>query len=252
MPRIELIYDHDCPNVAAARVQILRACARAGVRAEWVEWERSAPGSPAYARNYGSPSILIGGEDVAPMSSTEGSPSCRVYSDGGGSFRPVPSEEALVSRLRSLLREGTAPTRKEGGARWSSAPAIVAGGAAALPVLACPLCWPAYAGLLSSLGLGFLIYSRYLLPVVAAVLALSLGSLAFRARQRRGYGPFWLGLASTAMILSGKFAWPSSWLLDSGIALLLAASVWNSWPRKTVRQASPACCAGESDALSKV
>lgn len=34
-----------------------------------------------------------------------------------------------------------------------------------LPKLMCPACWPAYAGLLSSLGLGFLISARYLLPL---------------------------------------------------------------------------------------
>jgi|GEM_PF-2330127 len=30
----------------------------------------------------------------------------------------------------------------------------------------CPACWPAYAGVLSALGLGFLLESAYLLPMV--------------------------------------------------------------------------------------
>lgn len=241
MAHIELIYDHDCPNVAEARAQILRACTRAGVRAEWSEWERSAPESPPRVRNYGSPTILIGGEDVAPMHSTEGSACCRVYAEGAGGFRPVPSEELLVSRLRLFSGEGTGSTLIGAGAWWSGASGVIAGGVSALPVLACPLCWPAYTGLLSSLGLAFLIYSKYLLPVVAAVLTLSLGSLAFRARQRRGYGPFGLGLVGAAAILSGKFVWTSEWLLYSGISLLVAASVWNSWRHKTVAHACPAC-----------
>jgi hypothetical protein len=172
--RIELIYDRDCPNVPQARTQILRACVRAGIRAEWTEWERCAPESPPYARNYGSPTILIGGEDVAPMPSTEGSACCRIYTGGAGGFRPVPSDELLVSRLRSLPVAGR-------GSWWSGVTGLMAGAIAALPVLTCPLCWPAYAGLLSSLGVSFLIYSKYLLPVVAVMLALSLGSLAFRA-----------------------------------------------------------------------
>ena len=244
MPRIELIYDQDCPNVAEARAQILRACTRTGVRAEWVEWERSASESPAYVRNYGSPTILMGGEDVAPMSSTDGSACCRVYSDDAGSFRRVPSEELLVSRLRSLSGEGTAPARMGRGAWWSGVMAVMAGGMSALPVLGCPLCWPAYAGLLSSLGLGFLIYSKYLFPVVTVGLALSLGSLVFRARQRRGYAPLWLGLLAAAVILGGKFVWTSSWLLYLGIASLIAASVRNAWPHKTVSQGCPACSPG--------
>jgi hypothetical protein len=92
--------------------------------------------------------------------------------------------------------------------------------------------------------LGFLVYSKYLLPLVAVVLALSLGSLAFRARRRRGYRPLVLGLLAAAAILGGKFAWTSEWLLYSGITLLVAASVWNSWPHKTVAHACPACTPG--------
>src|SRR5258708_12119466 len=42
-----------------------------------------------------------------------------------------------------------------------------------LPILACLLCWPAYAALLSSLGLGFLGNSAYLLPLTGALLALA-------------------------------------------------------------------------------
>jgi hypothetical protein len=43
-------------------------------------------------------------------------------------------------------------------------------GLSLLPKVACPACWPAYAGLLSSLGLGFLVSTAYLLPMTAAFL----------------------------------------------------------------------------------
>jgi len=43
-------------------------------------------------------------------------------------------------------------------------------GVSILPKLACPACWPAYAGLLTSIGLGFLISVVYLLPLTAAFL----------------------------------------------------------------------------------
>src|SRR5712692_9985151 len=83
-------------------------------------------------------------------------------------------------------------------------------GVSLLPKLACPACWPAYAGLLSSVGLGFLISAAYLLPLTATFLLLALGALAFRARQRHGYGPFLLGLAGTVGVLVGKFVWDSN------------------------------------------
>src|SRR5215469_10839217 len=79
-------------------------------------------------------------------------------------------------------------------------------GVSLLPKLACPLCWPAYAGLLSSVGLGFLISAKYLLPITGAFLVLAVGGLAFRAKHRRGYGPLALGLAASGVVLTMKFA----------------------------------------------
>jgi hypothetical protein len=77
-------------------------------------------------------------------------------------------------------------------------------GVSILPKLACPACWPAYAGLLSSVGLGFLISTVYLLPLTAAFLLLAVAALAFRANKRRGYGPFAVGLVAGSGVLLGK------------------------------------------------
>ncbi len=63
--KVDLIYDADCPNVAAARSQLLAAFARAGRAARWSEWDRGRPDSPGYVRGYGSPTILVDGRDVA-------------------------------------------------------------------------------------------------------------------------------------------------------------------------------------------
>jgi hypothetical protein len=104
-------------------------------------------------------------------------------------------------------------------------------GASILPKLACPACWPAYAALLSSVGLGFLISTVYLLPMTVALLSLALGAIAFRAKQRNGYGPFLLALAAAAAVLFGKFAWESKPTMYSAFGLLVVASLWNAWPR---------------------
>ena len=74
---------------------------------------------------------------------------------------------------------------------WLTVPGI---SVALLPKLACPLCWPVYSGIVSSVGLGFLISTKYLLPLTIALLILTLGALAHHARQRRMYGPFVLGI----------------------------------------------------------
>lgn len=111
-----------------------------------------------------------------------------------------------------------------------------------LPKLACPACWPAYAGLLSSVGLGFLVSTVYLLPLTVAFLLLALAALVSRARKRRGHGPFLLGMAAAVGILFGKFLWGSNYILYGAVGLLVAASLWNTWPRRNHQAATcPGC-----------
>jgi mercuric ion transport protein len=118
---------------------------------------------------------------------------------------------------------------------WKRSLAVLPGvGVSLLPKLACPLCWPAYAGLLSALGLGFLISAKYLLPLTVAVLAIAATALGFRASRRRGYGPFWLVLVAATVILTGKFYFDAAPATYAGVGLLIAASVWKSWPRRAV------------------
>jgi mercuric ion transport protein len=118
---------------------------------------------------------------------------------------------------------------------WKRTLTVLPGiGVSLLPKLACPMCWPAYAGLLSSLGLGFLVSTTYLLPVTTAFLLVAVAALGFRARARRGYGPMLLGLVAGAAVLYGKFFLESDAAMYCGVALLVAASVWNSWPLRAV------------------
>jgi mercuric ion transport protein len=111
---------------------------------------------------------------------------------------------------------------------------------ALLPKLFCPLCWPLYAGVVSSVGLGFLIGTTYLLPITSVFLILTLAVLGFRARQRRGFGPFLIGLVASAAVLIGKFYLESDALVYGGVGLLVVASLWNAFPRraKTIVQIS--------------
>src|SRR5262249_4195691 len=114
---------------------------------------------------------------------------------------------------------------------WRRSAAVFPGiGVALLPKLMCPLCWPAYAGLLSAAGLGFLINAKNLLIVTASFLIVAVTALGFRARQRRGYGPAIAGLAASIFILFGKFYMESPATMYAALSLLVAASVWNSWP----------------------
>ena len=109
-----------------------------------------------------------------------------------------------------------------------SIPAIFA---SLIPTVTCPLCVTAYTALLSTLGLGFLMSSTYLLPLTVAMLAVAVGALGFEAVKRSSWGPFVLSLVGSAAIVVGKFLFASQAAIYSGVALLLAASIWNLGPR---------------------
>jgi mercuric ion transport protein len=226
MPKIELLYDRDCPNVDDARRQLRLALEHCGFKAEWSEWERSAPRSPAYARQYGSPTVLIDGQDVAGEPPSVNAPSCRIYAHTVGRNRGVP-DVTLISAALSRSSRSSA-TRGITLKRSGLAAPLPTIGAALLPKLACPACWPAYAGLLSAMGLGFVDYTPWLLPATLLFLIVTLVALA--RRPRRGYAPLVLGVLAGALVVAGKFGFDSDSVTYTGVLLLVAASAWNAWP----------------------
>lgn len=109
---------------------------------------------------------------------------------------------------------------------------IPAVGTALLPKLTCPVCWPAYGALLSSLGLGFVDYTPYLFPATILFLLVALALMAWR--PQRGYMPLSLAILAGAILLIGKFGFESDSAIWVGVALLVVASAWNAWPRRRV------------------
>lgn len=229
--KVQVLYFDGCPNHAQTVQRVNAALTELGLSTPVEEVEVKTPADAERLRFLGSPSVHIDGIDIEPAarSSTDYAFACRTYGAREGS----PSRGTIVSALREQF--GPEPP-----ARWRGAlAAFPALAALVLPVGTCPACWPAYAGLLSSLGLGFLLYEEYLLPIAATLLAVALGTLLYRARDRRGYGPFLLGVAASAVALVGKFTLDSTTLLFAGFGLLTAAAAWNSWPRG---EGSPATC----------
>lgn len=237
MATVELLYFLDCPNVPAAREQLRRAFEAIGAPPKWTEIDVSSDAAPAHTRGYGSPSVLVDGKDVTGATPGGGS-SCRIYA--GSDVRGVPPLDAIVAALRA-----SSPPPPSAGA--ASTLAVVPGALlSVLPVVSCPSCWPAYAGILSSMGVPFLMDAAWLLPITVAALALALGGLAFRARRRRGFGPLILGAVAAGAILLGKFMLGVDAAVYAGTVLLVGASLWNSLP-KTQLAACDACgCAPDA------
>ena len=232
MPTVELIYDSDCPNVPQARTNLLRAFSQAGMALRWREWDRADADAPAHVRAYGSPTILVDGRDVAGATAADAA-CCRIYTNDRGGKQGVPPVALIVAALA-----GKSDSSGLGRNTVSLLPAI---GTALMPKLVCPACWPAYAGLLSAMGLGFINYSPFLLPLTAAFFIVVLATLAWRANARRGYAPLALGTAAAVMVLIGKFQFDSDAATYAGISLLVGASLWNSWPRRNPTALCSAC-----------
>jgi hypothetical protein len=237
--QVELIYEKTCPNVEAARVALLRAFADAGVPPRWQEWEVSSEDAPAHVHGFGSPTILVNGEDVSGEMTEGHDLCCRIYAHDEHANKGVPAVSSIVSAIKSAQ---SASTKESRFSRFKlNGTTLPTAGMALLPKLTCPACWPAYAGVLSSMDIGFFDYTPYLLPLTAAFLVIVVASLAYRAQQRRGYKPVLLGLFAAALLLIGKFYYDSDTVMYAGLALLVLASLWNTWPQPGMKGACPAC-----------
>lgn len=116
---------------------------------------------------------------------------------------------------------------------------------ALLPALACPACWAAYAGVVATLGLGFLLDRAQLLALTIVLFGVAIASFTYHAKRRHGYGPAVLGSGAAALILMGKFALEASPLWYAGAILFLGAALWNAWPRRSEAAATCPSCAGQ-------
>ena len=112
---------------------------------------------------------------------------------------------------------------------------IPASALAALPL--CPACYPAYAGILSALGLSVLADTTVQTVLTVLLLAVALGGLLYDAKSRRGYGPFALGAVTAAVLAFSKFVMGSDPITYAGVGVLALAGLWNVWPRvETARE----------------
>ena len=240
---VELIYDADCPNVPGTRSQLIKAFTKTGVSARWTEWERGSPDAPSYVCAFGSPTILVDGKDIAGVAPSAGTRACRVYSDGRGNLSRTPPIEAICSALFDA-----APRKKPIAGRWQAvAASFPAVGTALLPKLTCPLCFPAYAAILSALGIEFLDYTPYLLPLTAIFLAVAISVLALQTRRTGNIMPLVLGIIASLIVLFAKFGLEADWLTSGGIIMLVVAIFLGNRTKFTAVTPCPACVAGEAD-----
>ncbi len=75
---IELVYFAGCPNVPTARENIRGALMQAGGNQDaWTEWDVEDAATPEHYRSFGSPTVLVDGEDVLGAAGGGAGLSCR-------------------------------------------------------------------------------------------------------------------------------------------------------------------------------
>lgn len=104
--KVQLLYFDGCPNVDAARSALGQALTSAGVEARVEELDVGAAATPPHLRSWGSPTILVDGEDVGGEPTPTGC-SCRLYRDESGS----PARSPATERISRALHRALDPTR---------------------------------------------------------------------------------------------------------------------------------------------
>jgi MerC mercury resistance protein len=119
---------------------------------------------------------------------------------------------------------------------------ILAVPAAVLPLLpsfSCPICVAAYAGVLSSLGLGFLLTDRVQRPLIVAFLVISVSGVGWATKRHKRVGPIVLVVLGSTAIVAGRVVWSVTPMRYGGVVCLVAGSIWNLALRRPGRKADP-------------
>ena len=96
--KVQLLFFQGCPHVHPARRALRQALDSAGLGDVVVEQiDVDAASAPAELREWGSPTILIDGVDIAGEHGPSGR-SCRLYANAGQAG--VPSKDLIEKQLR--------------------------------------------------------------------------------------------------------------------------------------------------------
>ncbi len=90
-PRIELVYLEGCPNASQARDNLRETVEASSQDLTWSEWDLMAESTPADFRRFGSPTVLVNGEDVTGENVGTEAMACRA--DG------APSVATITARI---------------------------------------------------------------------------------------------------------------------------------------------------------
>jgi hypothetical protein len=85
----------------------------------------------------------------------------------------------------------------------------------------------AYAGVLSSFGLGFVLNDRVQRPLIVLFLAIAVASVAWSARRGRSVWPLVIDVLASLAIIAGRIVWSISPLVYPAVLMLIVGALWN-------------------------
>jgi hypothetical protein len=101
---IRFLYSEECPSHDEALERLRKILNEEGIQAE-VEVLRVETFEDAKRLRYpGSPTILIDGRDIEPISNPEYAPSCRAYRLEDGRISPLPSVSMIRNAVRAAMK----------------------------------------------------------------------------------------------------------------------------------------------------
>jgi mercuric ion transport protein len=92
-------------------------------------------------------------------------------------------------------------------------------------IATCCVGGPAVVGILSAMGLGFLVHDAILIPVLVLFLGTNLWVAQVSGLKHERKSIFWLTAVSALIVFSGL--WFSRWVVGAGIGGLVVASAMN-------------------------
>jgi hypothetical protein len=103
-PRVELLWWEGCPSVAGARDLLASVLEEEGLDPTAIELREVPTEDDARRERFvGSPTIRIGGREVAPVPSEPVALTCRVYHLRDGRVSPTPDPEDVRAAVREAV-----------------------------------------------------------------------------------------------------------------------------------------------------
>lgn len=214
---LKLVYFEDCPNAKTARVHLILA------EQDFEEVNQDKLPADHPMKRFSSPSILYG--DTLLFGSA-------VSGDGGCSLE-IPAADEITARVKEISGSP---------AKSSRVLASTGSFGSILAVVLCPVCKPALAALLGTLGLGFFAKAEVMQSALIIFLVLSVGGFFFSyLKIHKHLPPFLLSIAMAVAVYLGRYVYfgelENNILTYGGIVGLALLSVWNF----TIKKPSAPC-----------